>query len=65
MLNHSVMPEILKPRDVAEIFGVDTKTVARWAKTGRLTSFRTAGRHRRFYKKDVEALLNAEYREAT
>ena len=41
---------LLTPREVAELFGVDPKTVTRWAKAGKLTSIRTLGGHRRFRK---------------
>lgn len=50
--------EILTPAEVARLFRVDTKTVTRWAKDGKLNSFRTLGGHRRFYEADVRALLN-------
>jgi predicted site-specific integrase-resolvase len=48
---------LLTPREVAEIFRVDPKTVTRWAKAGRFDKFgdgvhepvvRTLGGHRRF-----------------
>lgn len=44
---------------VAGLFRVSDKTVVRWAKSGRLPSFRTPGGHRRFYADQVEALLIA------
>jgi excisionase family DNA binding protein len=34
-----------KPREVASIFRVDRKTVARWAAAGRIESIRTPGGH--------------------
>jgi excisionase family DNA binding protein len=49
---------LLTPRDVADLFGVDPKTVTRWAKAGKLTSIRTLGGHRRFRKSEVEDLRN-------
>lgn len=48
---------LLKARDVASRFRVDPKTVARWARAGRLSCIRTPGGHRRFYEREVEALL--------
>lgn len=39
---------LLTPGEVAELFGVDPKTVTRWARTGRLPAVRTLGGHRRF-----------------
>jgi len=50
---------VLTPAQVAQIFAVDPKTVARWSKAGKLgESFRTPGNHRRFARAAVEAALN-------
>ena len=49
---------LLTPREVAELFGVDPKTVTRWAKAGKLTSIRTLAGHRRFRKSEVDDLRN-------
>ncbi len=49
---------LLTPREVAELFGVDPKTVTRWSKAGKLTSIRTLGGHRRFRKSEVDDLRN-------
>jgi excisionase family DNA binding protein len=53
---------LLKPGEVAAIFGVNAKTVARWARDGHLRSLRTPGGHTRIYAEDVRALVarNAE-----
>ena len=48
---------LLTPGEVATMFRVDPKTVTRWAKTGRLTSIRTPGGHRRYRQTEVRALL--------
>lgn len=48
--------ELLFPQEVAALFRVDTKTVTRWADSGRLTVVRTLGGHRRFFKAEVMAL---------
>lgn len=50
--------DLLTPSEVARLFKVDPKTVTRWAKSGKLTSFRTPGGHRRFRASEVEALIN-------
>jgi excisionase family DNA binding protein len=49
--------ELMTPGEVAMLFRVDPKTVARWAAAGRLDSVRTPGGHRRFRKSEVRALL--------
>jgi excisionase family DNA binding protein len=51
---------LLTPAEVARMFRVDPKTVSRWAKTGRLTSVRTLGGHRRFRADEVRSLLSGE-----
>jgi predicted site-specific integrase-resolvase len=38
---------LLTPAEVVVAFRVDPKTVTRWAKTGKLSSVRTPGGHRR------------------
>lgn len=47
----------LTPGEVAALFRVDIKTVARWAAEGRIGSIRTPGNHRRFRESEVHALL--------
>ena len=56
---------LLTPREVAELFGVDPKTVTRWAKAGTLTSIRTLGGHRRFRKSEVDDLRNNYFKSET
>ncbi len=48
---------LLTPSEVATMFRVDPKTVTRWAKAGKLTSFRTLGGHRRYRETEVRELL--------
>jgi excisionase family DNA binding protein len=48
---------LLTPAEVASLFRVDPKTVTRWAKSGKLTSIRTLGGHRRYKESEVRALL--------
>jgi excisionase family DNA binding protein len=40
---------LLTPAEVALLFGVDPKTVTRWASSGKITSVRTPSGHRRFW----------------
>ena len=49
--------ELLTPTQVAQLFGVNPKTVTRWANSGRLGFIRTPGGHRRFRRSEVTALL--------
>jgi excisionase family DNA binding protein len=48
---------LLTPAEVATMFRVDPKTVTRWAKSGKLTSIRTLGGHRRYREIEVRELL--------
>jgi excisionase family DNA binding protein len=48
---------MLTPAEVAGLFRVDPKTVGRWAASGRITSIRTPGGHRRFRESEIRALL--------
>lgn len=48
---------LLTPAEVAVLFGVDPKTVSRWADAHRIDSIRTLGGHRRYREADVKALL--------
>lgn len=52
---------VLSPRDIAEVLGVNTKTVNRWGRTGKLPCFRTPGGHLRFNSKDVkDAIMKSQ-----
>lgn len=48
---------LLTTGEVATIFRVDPKTVARWAKAGKLSFVRTPGGHRRYKASEVNALF--------
>ncbi|MEP7034831.1 MAG: BldC family transcriptional regulator [Dermatophilaceae bacterium] len=48
---------LLTPAEVAALFGVDPKTVTRWANTGKLTSLRTLGGHRRYRESEIRSLM--------
>ena len=49
--------DLMTPAEVAAVFGVQAKTVAAWARAGRLASVRTLGGHRRYRREDVQRLL--------
>jgi len=56
---------LLTPGEVAQLFRVDPKTVTRWAKSGRLSSIRTLGGHRRYRESELIAAMNANAEERT
>jgi excisionase family DNA binding protein len=49
--------KMLSAADVARRFGVNPKTVTRWAKAGKLECVRTLGGHRRYRASNIEELL--------
>lgn len=49
--------DLMKPSEVAEIFGVAVATVARWARTGAVPFTLTPGGHRRYHWADVKGLF--------
>jgi len=53
----------LSVRDVAVLFGVNPRTVKRWAVTGKVPSFRTLGGQIRFHRSDIDALLEGSTEE--
>lgn len=67
MTTSPVSPEdqLLTPGEVANLFRVDAKTVTRWAQSGKLSSIRTLGGHRRFRATEVRALLAFNSSETT
>jgi excisionase family DNA binding protein len=50
--------EMLSPGEVARLFGVDPRTVSRWADDGSLPCIRLPKGHRRFRKSVVDAIFN-------
>lgn len=52
--------DLLRPAEVAELFGVRPPTIARWAREGRLTPFLTPGGHRRYSRAGIRKLLQIE-----
>ena len=56
--------ELLTPSEVAKLFRVDPKTVTRWAKSGKLSSIRTLGGHRRYRATEVRQLLDGHQQAA-
>ena len=54
----SDVPDLLTPAQIHALWKVDPKTVWAWANAGKLTAVRTPGGTRRYYRAEVEALLN-------
>ncbi|MDN3359293.1 MerR family DNA-binding transcriptional regulator [Actinomadura sp. DC4] len=52
--------DLLRPGEVAMIFGVRPATVARWSQEGRLAYTLTPGGHRRYWWAEVRKLLKYE-----
>jgi excisionase family DNA binding protein len=49
--------ELMTPAEVAKAFGVDPKTVTRWAKTGKLQYILTPGGHRKYSRAEIETYM--------
>jgi excisionase family DNA binding protein len=49
----------LTPGEVAQLFRVNPKTVARWAKEGKLPFIQTLGGHRRYPSRAIRTLLES------
>ena len=53
-----IPPErLMTPKEAADAFGVDAKTIGRWAKRGKLSYCTTLGGHRRYDRQQVMTLL--------
>lgn len=58
--NEHAQDRLLKPGEVAELAGVDPKTVTRWARTGTLPHTTTLGGHRRYRESVVRKVLGLD-----
>ena len=66
MSNRTVSGErLMTPGEVADLFRVSPKTVARWASAGKITAVRTLGGHRRYREAEAQALLEDATHEAS
>lgn len=51
-------PAFYTPREVADLFSVDPKTVTRWAKAGKIpVATRTIGGHRRYDARQIDWII--------
>lgn len=55
--------ELLSPGVAADLIGVHTDTLKRWAEAGRIEAFRTPTGHRRYRRSDLEKILEPVRRE--
>nr|WP_290665115.1 helix-turn-helix domain-containing protein [Ardenticatena sp.] len=51
------MADWLTLKEASELLGVHPSTLRRWSDEGKITTIRTRGGHRRFHRRDIEALL--------
>ncbi|MDF2894106.1 MAG: MerR family regulatory protein [Rhodococcus erythropolis] len=49
----------MTPRQVSEAFDIDTETLAKWARHGKIQFTQTAGGHRRYRHQDVQKMLTS------
>jgi excisionase family DNA binding protein len=61
MVDKNNESSVMTPAEVAKLFSVDPKTVTRWAKAGKLSSTRTLGGHRRYYRTEVMKLYRENH----
>ena len=54
----STQSEYLKAGEAAVLLHVSPKTISRWAKEGKIPHIVTLGGHRRFPRRDIEALVS-------
>ena len=57
------LPEVLNPGQIARLFGVNPKTVTRWADAGQIPHFTTPGGHHRFRRDDILPLIHVVARQ--
>ena len=55
----SLNSEMLRTRDVAQAFQVSERTIAEWARRGRIPSVRTPGGHRLYPAERIRKILEA------
>ena len=58
-------PGFLRPAEVADLLSVSPKTVARWAKEGKLPFLKTLGGHRRYPAAAIQELADVLWQEPT
>jgi len=51
---------MLSTGQVADIFGVNVRTIARWTQQGKLEAIKTPGGHNRYFEHRIRALIEAQ-----
>lgn len=51
------MSEFLSPKKAAKMLGVCPNTLRSWEESGKITSQKTLGGHRRYYLEEINALI--------
>jgi excisionase family DNA binding protein len=51
---------VMTTAEVAVAFGVDVRTVARWARSGKLRCILLPSGHRRYRREDIEQMLEGK-----
>ena len=54
----SVAAKKVSPKEASVMFGVCTKTLARWDSEGKIRAIRTPGGHRRYYLSEIMSMLD-------
>lgn len=49
--------DLMRPKEVAKLFGVDPRTITRWANDRKIACIVSLGGHRRYRRADVIRLL--------
>ena len=57
-MGNMVQEELIPIGEAASILGVSIDTLRRWDQSGKLTSVKSEGGHRKYYKSQVELYLN-------
>ena len=60
-VKNSLETNWLNISEASTFLGISKDTLRRWEKHGKLLPRRTAGRHRRYHKQELEKLLNQSY----
>jgi len=58
MALYNIMEDnLIKISEVAKLFGVTTRTVRRWEKSGKIKPILTLGKHRRYKLSEIKSLI--------